>query len=99
MSADIQLIRFAPELILLIGACLVLAAGATKLSLQSTWVSAVAKGAARRMGDCCRSRGVPRRLLLSRAAARSGAGRKLGKCGSPTRESGLVRDQAGTRRP
>ena len=42
MSADIQLIRFAPELILLIGACLVLAAGATKSSLGSTWVSGLA---------------------------------------------------------
>ncbi|MCH8150165.1 MAG: hypothetical protein IH987_19670, partial [Planctomycetes bacterium] len=42
MSADIQLIRFAPELILLVGACLVLAAGATKLSLRSTWVSGLA---------------------------------------------------------
>ena len=42
MSADIQLIRFAPELILLIGACLVLTAGATKSSLRSTWVSGLA---------------------------------------------------------
>ncbi len=42
MSADIQLIRLAPELILLIGACLVLVAGATKLSLRGTWVSGLA---------------------------------------------------------
>ena len=42
MSADIELIRFAPELILLVGGCVVLAAGATKSSLRSTWVSGLA---------------------------------------------------------
>ena len=42
MPADIELIRFAPELILLVGGCVVLAAGATKSSLRSTWVSGLA---------------------------------------------------------